>query len=466
MITTANLPSGTSVTIQIAEDRMTAYLTIGMPPSSKAKPTLSEILDEIKLSPIKVDIIEAEIFNALKHNIYEEKLVIAHGKTAVNGANGLVHYRYDCSSTLTAKINERDEMDYKDLGLVQNVTAGVVIAEITPPTDGEDGYDVCGNEFKSLPGSPPKFIVGKGTMLNAEETAIVAAIDGNLKWHKDHFVIEEILVIAEDVGAATGNVIFDGDIHVKGCVHEGYTVSSKKNIVIGGTITNATITADGNIEIKLGCVNSKLEAKGTIKAGFCENSKIKCGGDLISSCFVVCDIFCEGSAIAATGKGVVVGGTMTCLKGMVFNTVGSESYTKTKLTLGNGALLSEEKLELEVEEAKKSEEIGMLIQRIDTINAAKKNGPVSRQLEDTLATSIRTRFKLSNDLKTIRKRIAEIEASFLDNVNLFIEIRKTLWPGTQIRIGTLKRKIEDRSDRCRVSISGADIAVNPIAGRM
>jgi uncharacterized protein (DUF342 family) len=128
--------------------------------------------------------------------------------------------------------------------------------------------------------------------------------------------------------------------------------------------------------------------------------------------------------------------------------------------------LSEEKLNLEKEEAKLTEEIGSLIQKIDTINnAKKKHGSVNRMLEDTLATSIRARFKLSNEVKRVRKRVAEIEASFLDNANLYVEARKTIWPGVSIRIGSTRKKVENKHDRCRVAIDNSgEIAVKPITG--
>ena len=52
-----------------------------------------------------------------------------------------------------------------------------------------------------------------------------------------------------------------------------------------------------------------------------------------------------------------------------------------------------------------------------------------------------------------------------DNVNLNIEVRKTIWPGVNIRIGEMRKKIEDKHDRCRISIDNdGDIAIKPITG--
>lgn len=452
--------------VQISDDKMIAYLTITEPVEGGAEITFDDVMREVEQSSIAVEVDKETILSIIQSKRYNEQFIIARGVQPVNGIDGTVEYRFETSGNLSAKINERDEMDYKDLGLVRNIFTGTVIADITPQTEGTEGMDVCGNIFHPMPGKPPKFLVGTGTALNEDGTVITAATDGNLTWRKDHFTVDEVLLISEDVGAVTGNIDFIGDVQIRGNVLEGFSVKSKKSVVINGTVNNAEIEAGGNIDIKIGCVNSTLKSKGNIKVGFCESSTIDCGGDLTASSFVNCDIFCSGTAYATTGKGVIIGGKMTCLKGMVFNTIGSESYTKTSLTLGNGAILAEEKLNLEKEEAKITEEIGSLIKKIETINNAKKKaGSVPRALEDTLSTSIRTRFKLSNELKLVKKRMVDIEESFLDNANLQIEARKTIWPGVRIKIGNGRKKVDQRNDRCKVSMDNTgEIIIRPITG--
>jgi hypothetical protein len=358
-------------------------------------------------------------------------------------------------------------MDYKDLGLVQNILTGTVIAKIILETEGEEGVDILGLPLKPLPGKPAKYMVGLGTAINDEKTVITAAVDGNLRWHKDHFTVEEVLNIGEDVGASTGNIDFIGDVFIKGNVFEGFSVKSKKSITINGTANNATLDAGGNIDVKIGCVNSNLVAKGDIKSGFCESCKLESDGDIISSSFVSCEILCRGTITAISGKGVVIGGKLTAFKGMVFNLLGSGAYTKTSLTLGEGALRSKEKKELEIEEAQLNEKIAQYIQLAEVLNAAKKKGGLPREKEETLATVIRGRFQMSTEIKKIKKRIQEIDDSFLDNSSLFVEIRKTVFPGVTVRIGELRKKVEKEWDRCRIKIDNSgEIVIEPISGRM
>ncbi|MCL2754329.1 MAG: FapA family protein [Oscillospiraceae bacterium] len=454
--------------ISISDDRMTAYLTMTAPENGGKELSAEDIHKEIAVSPVKAKLEEEAIETALKQQNYDIPIIIARGVRPLNGIDGIINYRFETGGALTPKKNEKDEMDYKDLGLVQNILSGTPIADITHETEGEEGVDVCGIALKSLPGKPAKYMVGLGTVLNEDGTMISAAVDGNLRWHKDHFTVEEVLNIGEDIGAATGNIDFIGDVNIKGNVFEGFFVKSKKNITISGTTSNATIEAGGNIDIKIGAVKSTLKANGDIKTGFCEGCNLESGGDMISASFVSCEALSKGTITAISGKGVVIGGRLTAFKGMVFNLLGSGAYTKTSLTLGESAVLAKEKKELEEEEAQLTEKTTQYAQLAEQLNATKKKaGGLPPDKEETLKTVIRGRFQMATEIKKIKKRITEIDESFRDNSALFVEIRKTVFPGVSVRIGELRKKVEKEWDRCRVKVDNSgDIVIEPITGRM
>ncbi|MDR0221925.1 MAG: FapA family protein [Oscillospiraceae bacterium] len=455
-----------AIRIDVGDDFMSAYMNISGPVRGGKEITVSDAMEAVRNSSVLIEFERDAIVSLINNKEYNKRICIVQGQPPENGLHGTVSYRFDRFKVLAPQEDEKGAMDYKNLGLVHNIVAGTVIADITKETEGEDGFDIRGNALKATPGQKAKYAVGKGTYLNEDETQIIAEIDGNITWQKDRFTVEDTITIKEDVGSSTGNIDFIGDVVVKGNVMENFVVVSKKNVTIGGNATNAKIIADGSVEIKTGSINSSISAKGNVKIGFCENSKIECGGDLSSASFVACDIFCNGVVFATTGKGVIVGGRMTSLKGISANTIGSESFLKTRLTLGNDAILSEEKLSLEKEEANLTEQIGKLIQIIDMLNAHKKQaGSLSSEREDMLSSAIRTRFKYSNDIKLIKRRIEEIDTSILSSYNLYIEARKEIWPNVVIRIGTLQMKVENKNVRCRVYMNNAgEIEYKPIAG--
>ncbi|MDR0196741.1 MAG: FapA family protein, partial [Oscillospiraceae bacterium] len=308
-------PIDGEVRVDVDEDFMAAYITVSGPLYGGREVTVSDALEAVEKSPVAIEFEREAVIGLINGKEYNKRLCIAKGKNPDNGLNGTVSYRFDRFRALSPQENEKGVIDYKDLGLVHNIVAGTIIAEITHETEGEDGYDIRGGVLKATCGQKAKYALGKCTIANEDETQIIAEKDGNLVWQKDRFTVEDTVVIKEDVGASTGNIDFIGDVVVKGNVMENFVVVSKRNVTIGGNITNAKIIADGNVEVKTGSVNSSISAKGNVKIGFCENSKIECGGDLSSASFVACDIFCNGVVSATSGKGVVVGGRMTSLKG-------------------------------------------------------------------------------------------------------------------------------------------------------
>ena len=107
-------------------------------------------------------------------------------------------------------------------------------------------------------------------------------------------------------------------------------------------MTNGTVTADGNITIKLGSINSKLRSeKGSIKLDFCQNSSVWAACNVEASSFIGGDVY-AGKKLIASGKGILVGGKYTALEDISASVIGSDNYAKTMITLGNNAVLSEE----------------------------------------------------------------------------------------------------------------------------
>jgi uncharacterized protein (DUF342 family) len=262
-------------------------------------------------------------------------------------------------------------------------------------------------------------------------------VSGNLVWQKGCFSVEETLVIKENVDVSTGNVDFIGNVLVKGNVAENFTVKSKKNVTVNGSAMSATIIADGNIDISLGSVNSDIVAQGDVKLGFCESSKVECQGNFSSQSVIAGEVYCGGFFNATGGRGVVFGGKHTAIAGFTANIIGSESYTKTQVTLGNSAVLTEEKLELTNKIRDLEERTKKLLQVAEVLQEHKKSiGPLSADREAMLTTAIRSRFTFQREIKMLSMRISEIEKELDSVTDQNIYVNQHIWPGVTVRIGT------------------------------
>ncbi|MCL2107998.1 MAG: FapA family protein [Oscillospiraceae bacterium] len=433
----ARVPVNGGVFVEVTEDKLHAYLYITEERDGGEPVTSDDINRVLEVDHLLSDVDYDAANQLLADKKYNKKVCVAKGYLPTHGTDGTINYLFDPSNTLVPKKGSTGEVDYKDLGLVRNITKGEIIAEITQPTTGEEGQNVYGQPLMPVAGKPVRYIVGTGTELTETETEIIAAVSGNLTWAKDRFTVSETLVIPENVDVSTGNIDFIGNVVVKGNVAENFSVKSKLSVSVNGTVTNATVIAGGDVMIALGSVNSDIIAQGTVKLGFCESSRIECKRDFISQSVIGGEVFCAGEFNATGGRGVVFGGKYTALSGFNANIIGTENYTKTQITLGNSAVLSEEKVDITDKIKDLEDRTKKLLQVAEVLNTQKKSqGQLSADREAMLTTAIRSRFTFQREVKQLNKRLEEIESELESAGDQSVIVHKHLWPGVVIRVGT------------------------------
>lgn len=451
--------------VEVKEDMLAAYLLL-TPPQGGGKPvTLDTVNKALAQNGVKFGLNMSVAEQMISDGVYSQRKIIAEGIPAVNGIDGSITYLFETTDVLKPRRMENGGVDYKDLGLVKNILKDTAIATLTAAVSGNDGMNVKGVPIKHKPGLPPKFQLGKGVTVSEDEKELIAAIDGNLAWQKDRFVVEETLVLQADVGVATGNIDFMGDVVIKGGVLENFLVKSGGSVTIAGGVHGAEVVAERNIDIKLGSVNSKVTANGDIKINFCESSKVHAGGDVSASSFVASEVFAGGTLSAATGKGVVVGGKYIALQSFVANILGSESFTATRVTIGNGGMLAEERLAEEKKIATTEEQIKKLMQISDILQEHKKKfGPLSPDRDAMLTTAIRSRFTLQREIKISQALIKELDEKIRQEQSVSAIVKKDLWPGVNIRIGTNSVGVDKHWTRVSISERAGEVSFDPITG--
>ncbi len=451
------------VEISVAPNNTTAFLTITPPENGGADITADKVLQAVREADIRYGINEEELIAAAENKRYNENICAAMWTPPVDGVDGTVTYHFDQNSVIRPTEDEHGVVDYKNLGLVKNILAGTKIATITLPTEGTPGTDIMGKIISQHIGEPARPILGNGTTITPEGTEIVATVDGNLTFANGAFNVNEDLYLSGDVDVSSGNLDFIGNIIIKGDVHEGYKVVSKKNISITGSATGAELIADGDISVRLGIVNSTVTAQGNIKVGFCENSHLHAEGNVDGESFVGGEVF-AGKNINATGKGILVGGKYTALENIAAGTIGSDNYTKTMITLGNNAVLSEEAETLRQNLKGIEDKIDQLGKVVNTLTEYAKAAKLSPEREQMKVEAMRSRFQLQGEVKRINARLKEIAIELERNQDLFVSCRKTLYPGTTIRINSYVHIMNTVEHRVKASISHGDIIVRPLYG--
>lgn len=450
--TTVSLPVDCEIFVSVATNCSEAFVTVEPPENGGREVTVDAINQKLAEFKITYGIKHDEIKRIVNEKLYGERTLIAEWTPSENGIDGTITYHFEKQVKIAPVEDEHGFVDYKNLGLIRTVRKGDVIADITLPTDGQPGMDVRGQVLRQIVGKKASYTLGTNTVLTDDGTQIVAATDGNINFKNNAFSIDQVVTISGDVDASVGNISFVGDVIVKGEVMEGFKISSNSNIIVSGNVNGATLEADGDIIIKKGCINSKVIAHGSVTINFCEHSNIKCDGDLISSNFVICDVYCGNLSVKGTNGGLM-GGTYTSLTSVEIPNIGTKNYTPTLLTVGDNALLAEEKVVVlkNIEKLQKSLDDLTLI--INFLNEKKKElHTLPEDKEKILGNSCRQKILIGVDINKLKKRIDEIDTSLSNRQYLTIGCKGHMYPGVKIVINDAVFKAEDEYVRTRISL--------------
>ena len=268
------------INLRVSSDNLVAYIRVRLA-DQRQTVTPEDILSVLSAQGITYGIDHEAIQNYCENRLFFTELTAARGVAPIPGENGTVTYNFRTDGTIQLKENESGVVDYKDLGTVQNVKQGDVLAVATPAKDGVDGMNIFGEPIPFKPGAPGVVTAGQNTILSEDGMSVIAAIDGSVELRGNAVCVDDVVSIKGDVNSAVGNIDAVSSVIIQGDVREGFTVKSAKDITVKGIVEGATLIAGGNINIMSGMNGmgiGKLQAQGNIVSKYIENTTVECGG--------------------------------------------------------------------------------------------------------------------------------------------------------------------------------------------
>ncbi|NMC48992.1 MAG: DUF342 domain-containing protein [Desulfovibrio sp.] len=232
--------------------------------------------------------------------------------------------------TLTPRRRQDGTVDLYDLGYVQNVLAGEVLAEWLPAEQAPADADRRAFFAEKV------FPYGLGCTPDAENPdRLVATVNGYVAFDSGRIMVRRNLVVPGDVDFHTGNIVFVGDVVVEGSVRAGFEVVGR-NVTVKGLVEGARIRASGSVSAEAGIKgsdNAVIRAGENLRARFCENAELHAGKNLlVDGSSMLCHLY-VGAKLAVKER--LVGGTATC-RGSIYvgEGLGGGLRTQTRLLLG------------------------------------------------------------------------------------------------------------------------------------
>ena len=333
---TKNMMKAEDVEVEISTNSMEAYIRILAKDKEITRERLMDILD---LHDIHAGILEKGIEEILSGN-NRKPVLIAKGQIPRKGADGWYECYFRTMINKRPKIMKDGSADYKNVEWFETVKAGQKLAYYHRAEPGTDGYTVSGKVIPAQRGVEKGILVGKGFEMQADRKTYISTVDGMVKMNDTTLEVSRHLEV-EDVTLATGNINFDGSLHIKGNVENGTEIRVSEDLEIDGNVGAATIICGGSILLKKGMNSSGngfIQAKKNIVSRFFESVRVEAEEDIQVNKCLNSQLYAGGMIISSS---TIAGGVASAEKGFRITNAGNSIGLHTALKVGYNEQIQE-----------------------------------------------------------------------------------------------------------------------------
>jgi uncharacterized protein len=429
-----------SLSVELADSEMKAYLTAYPPGDGGADPSFDQVISFLQMNGVVEGIDEEAVGRFVEDPLYREAILVAKGIPAKNGDNAKVRYSFDVDPSQVTLKETNGRVDFKELNLVQNVVQGQVLARKEAAGRGEAGRTVTG---KLLPASDGKDIdlpVGKNVRLSEDGKSAVAEINGQVVLSAGKITVEPVHVIAGDVNLRTGNVLFLGTVLVKGNVDDGFGVKAAGNIEVMGSVGKSDLDAEGDIIVHQGIAGKNT---GTVRCGrslwakFIENARVE-SGDLVvvSDGIMNCSILADRKILCRGKRASIVGGHLKAVEEINAKSLGSVAGSETSLEVGYDPKRKERLAALETSREEYQQQLEDMKLNMGTIeNLVRSGRTVSAEKKAYYQELKEKKIAIQGEMKKLDAEVEELR-EYLGNLKVSgrISASGTVYPGVRVSI--------------------------------
>ena len=320
-------------------DGMCARIALKLPETTEAEPvTVKLIGDFLKEQGISSGIIYDVVEHIATTPEYGVFFDIARGNPPTPGEDGYYEFLVPMEDEKSKPVlNEDGSVDYYNSLKISEIAKDVMFARYIRPTSGDYGYNIFSKVVAPTPGKNLPPLKGKGFYTNDKKDEYYASYQGHII-HKDNTIkIEKIYIVDGDLDIDTGNIIFDGDVEIRGDIHSGLTIESNGNVLIHGHVASCTIKAADDITIKEGVQgrnNCLISAGRNVTCKFVERCTIHAGGSVYADSILDSYVSARNEVRVLSKSGVIIGGTTIGMMGVTAKELGNDAEIVTNIFSG------------------------------------------------------------------------------------------------------------------------------------
>ncbi len=471
--------------VWVSPDASAAYflnLPQGANPHYPQIDEMNEILDLLGVSSGYRESVWFDALRALEAG-QNLPLLVAVAKGMPHGESRDAHFAWeiDVEGNRVGKVLEDGSIDFRARSRAPSVRTADLIGTLVQPRRGASGRDVLGRE---LPAPQPLGIeVVSDAHIRAEtrgEHVLFYAECGGEVISENEIIrtrhrtrrrlrlgVSLVSNIDGDVGYATGNIDFSGDVVISGSVQSLFSVRAEGSVHIGGYIEDGAIVSAGkDIMVRGGIIGAatQVDAGGTLWAKFAQEASVRAGGDVRVGSYIF------NASVRACGKVVVlgrgegkaralVGGLVWGGMGIETLSVGSAYNSATRLVAGVDPVQVERLEELRgelhtCEERMQAfmEALGLSSIDVEEIRARLRR-PTTRERRRDALLAVKRLARLSERRQQLRTEMNDIiAAQRLLARQARIVVRGTLYSGVDVRLGEESLSYNEEKQRVQLHL--------------
>ncbi len=474
--------------IWINEDELSAYFV--------KLPTFNSFQKEFKEEDLK-ELIEdsniilnntSDLVYLINEYLKEKKgkfelIKIAEGYPPEKGHDAKIEYFFD-KDVGTGDMKKDGSIDFQTIERGDTIQANQLIAVKYLATEGALGVTISGKRLPAINGIE-KSLEGLNNIRIVKQKKkhlYYSTIEGIVDLVGNYGIsVNRNYKIDGDLDYKTGNVSFDGNVHIKGSVKSGFNVVVDGDVLIEGSVSSkSTVHSGGNIIVKEGIVGKNdlyIKAKGSITVPFIHGANVEVDGDVIVKEYIIHSVVkSRGSVYSpafnkkAIGRGVIMNSEIYALKSVVANKVGSEYAGNTKIFTGIDTKLESKVKKLQFNLKVCDNGISKISDSLRIgYNDVEKLKLILKKLNPSRQKPIIEMFEKLNELLKFRNSISEKISILRSQIDEFpfdgeIVVRDMIFPEVLIQIGESSTKTESVLNLVKYSLSdnGKDIKITKL----
>jgi uncharacterized protein (DUF342 family) len=432
------LPPGedidTDYEIRISENGLQAELTIRPPRLGGEPPSVEEVQRLLNELGISEGINWNQIKEMVEERNFNESVVIAEGRPPEQGEDAKIKYHFDVDNKPNFE-DQEGKIDFREMGLINNVEEGDLLAEKIAPTPGRQGMTVQGDALEAEEGDDVNLEAGENVYREGDK--LYTELSGQVIKEDEGLVsVYDVYQVEGDVDYSTGNIVFDGTVHVEGSVRDRFRIQATGDIIVEEGVGKAYLQSEQNILIQAGIRGkgrAQINAGGSIMVDFIEQAGVIAQESIIVSEMVMHSRLDAGEGVYVTGeRGLIAGGQIRAGREIYAKEIGSIGASETNLEVGIDPKFFRTIAKIEEKIADQREKLDKVERAIKTMEPSED---LDEQQQGKYDKLVETQEHLERNIENFREEQENISYRTSDREDARVMVEGVAYGGTRIGIG-------------------------------